>query len=203
MVTDVFDSFKVTNKWFAILDTTETIAGALGGYTDIEFTWLNLNGASIVGLVFVNEKYMNYFTDSEWGFIIAHECSHIFKNHVLGSAFWKIAEKVLKGPEDENKALVGCIKLLLAVLSPERLPPDAIALKNQEYEADERAVQYTRDLDSAINCLRKLGTGNLGAPSHLWDLVDVKLPAMTIGERIDELTRRTAMNQRHSNHNPK
>ena len=190
IATDVFSSFNVRNSWFTILNTPDTIAGALGIYTDIEIPFLGLNGTSIVGLIYVNKTYLNFFTDAEWSFIIAHECSHIFRNHVLGSAFWKITETILRGSGDENKELVGGVKLLLAMLSPERLPPDAITLKNQEYEADERAVRFTRDLVTAIDCLKKLANGYAGAPSHMWDLIDVKLPVMTIEERIKELTRR-------------
>ena len=78
-------------------------------------------------------------------------------------------------------------KATLALMSPDHLSPDARALRNNEYEADRIAVTITHDLQSAINCLTKLSGGNLNNPSHMWELFNIPIPAMTLGQRIQKL----------------
>lgn len=65
-------------------------------------------------------------------------------------------------------------------------------LMNQEYEADLGAFQITLDLNSAITCLTKLVGGHLELPSHIWELRDIEIPAMTMSQRISELKQRIA-----------
>ena len=67
------------------------------------------------------------------------------------------------------------------------MPPNAETLRNQEYEADRVAVSITGDLTSATTCLSKLVGNNMNAPSHIWELFDKAVPAMTMGERIEVL----------------
>jgi hypothetical protein len=87
-------------------------------------------------------------------------------------------------------------KAILALLSPDRLPPNAISLRDNQYEADEIAVRFvTGDLNAAISCLRKLSGGKPNAPSHNWELWGIQLPAMTLQERIAELRSRTTAGQ--------
>ena len=47
--------------------------------------------------------------------------------------------------------------------------------------------KITHDLQSGISCLTKLSGGNLNNPSHTWELFDIQIPAMTLGQRIEAL----------------
>ncbi|PWU79263.1 MAG: hypothetical protein DLM72_18290 [Candidatus Nitrosopolaris wilkensis] len=83
------------------------------------------------------------------------------------------------------------IKIFLALNSKDRLPPNAIILRNNEYKADEIAVaKVTHDLRSAISCLTKLSGNKLKKASHTWELFDRNFPAMTVQQRIQELRTR-------------
>ena len=174
-----------------VQSTTQTVASALGLKLDISVPLVDLRPPAVVGLVYVNDKYLNNgFTDSEIQFILAHECAHIFNNHLISRLFWNVLEKVAKGEKNENYDMVELIKALLALTSTQHLPPNAITLRNQEYEADEIAVRLTGDLESAMSCLKKLVGNNMDNPSHAWELFDTAVPAMNMGQRIDELRRR-------------
>ena len=45
----------------------------------------------------------------------------------------------------------------------------------------------TRNKTAAINCLTKLVKGDLTNPSHTWEALGMKLPIMTMQERINEI----------------
>jgi Zn-dependent protease with chaperone function len=123
----------------------------------------------VTGVIYVDSTYLrqNNFTDGEITFILAHESVHIFRSHVVSRLAWNILESIVKGPQNKNYNFVEFFKALLALLSPDRLPPNAILLRDNEYEADELAVRFvTRDLNTAISCLKKLSGGNLNSVSH-------------------------------------
>lgn len=163
----------------------KTVAAAVGA--KINGTILGFD-VPVVGFIYVDEKLLNRgFTDSEVRFILAHECVHIFYNHAITTAFWHIIEQALKGDNNENYQVVEILKLLLALTSKSKLPPNAETLRNQEYEADNMAVNITSDLFSAISCLKKLSENNMNAPSHNWELFGKAVPAMTMRERITTL----------------
>jgi Zn-dependent protease with chaperone function len=150
-------------------------------------------GLPISGVIYVhaNSLSMNRFTREEIKFILSHEFVHIMKSHMISNLAWDVLEKIARGPGEKHKLLVDAIKAALTLLSPDRLPPNALALRENEYEADEVAViQITRDLKSSISCLTELSGNNMNNPSHIWEVYDIELPAMTLGERIEELCRR-------------
>jgi Zn-dependent protease with chaperone function len=149
----------------------------------------------ITGTISIDRSYLhNYgFIDNEVKFILAHEVAHIFKNHLVGTVFWYLIEQLAKGARNENYYSVEFAKIIFMLTSPDSLPPNALLLRDQEYEADEIAVRYiTGNLNGAIACLTKLSGGNLNGPSHTWELVGFNVPAMTLQERIDQLHRRIA-----------
>jgi hypothetical protein len=55
---------------------------------------------------------------------------------------WYLLESVLKGPKNKNYNIVEFIKAVLALFSPNLLPPNAAELRDSEYEADEMAVGF-------------------------------------------------------------
>lgn len=145
------------------------------------------------GIILINSDYLDQgqFTEKEIQFILAHETAHIYKNHSLNTLMWNIIERLLKNVDYNAPLIVETFKGLLTLLSPNNLPPNAEDLKNNEYEADMIALNYvTGDLRSAISCLQKLSNGDLNSPSHTWELFDLKLPAMTLRQRIDILKER-------------
>lgn len=145
------------------------------------------------GIILINSDYLDQgqFTEKEIQFILAHETAHIYKNHSLNALMWNIIERLLKNVDYNAPLIVETFKGLLTLLSPNNLPPNAEDLKNNEYEADMIALNYvTGDLRSAISCLQKLSNGDLNSPSHTWELFDLKLPAMTLRQRIDILKER-------------
>ena len=167
--------------------TRDTIAATVGIKIENIPAILGLNSPGVGGIIFVNEKILKKFTDSEIQFIIAHECVHIFHNHAIASMFWNLLEDAIKGDNNENYDFVEFIKLFLALSSQSKLPPNAETLRNQEYEADREAVNITGNLMSALSCLTKLAGNNMNAPSHTWELFNNTVPAMTMGERISTL----------------
>ena len=145
------------------------------------------------GIILINSDYLDQgqFTEKEIQFILAHETAHIYKNHSLNTLMWNIIERLLKNVDYNAPLIVETFKGLLTLLSPNNLPHNAEDLKNNEYEADMIALNYvTGDLRSAISCLQKLSNGDLNSPSHTWELFDLKLPAMTLRQRIDVLKER-------------
>jgi len=99
-------------------------------------------------------------------------------------------EQILKGEKNENYQIVELLKILLGVFSKDGIPPNAVTLRDQEYEADALAVSITGDLSSAISVLTRLADGDLKNPSDTWELFGMQMPAMTLEERITELKKR-------------
>jgi Peptidase family M48 len=110
---------------------------------------------TLIGTIYVNRQLVteDLFTIHEINFILAHEYTHIFKNHYVASTFGSALEIFAKEPRNEIYSL---IEFLKAVARPAEL-----LLKIQEYEADYGAEEITRDQNSAENCLSKLVGGDL------------------------------------------
>jgi hypothetical protein len=110
---------------------------------------------------------------------------------MVGRGLWYLIEQLARGARNENHYLVELGKIIFMFTSPDFLPPNVLLLRDQEYEADAFAVRcITGDLSAAKTCLWKLSGGNLNGPSHEWELIGIRLPAMTLQQRIDELHRR-------------
>ncbi len=194
LICEIFATLGVqTNFVFVQPTTSKSIAGAIGLKSNtglVEF--LGFKPPTVAGIIEVNDGYLDKrkFTDSEIRFVLAHECSHIYNNHIIATTFWFLLEKYLKGEQNENYFVIEAAKALLAIRSKSGLPPNAETLREQEYEEDKIAVlSFTHDLDSAISCLTKLVDGNLDLLSHLWELFGEVKPAMTMRERIEVLRR--------------
>jgi len=174
------------NVFVYLIPSKKTIAGTIG--LTLQQSILGFNPPSVGGVIYVNDGFLSKnFTDNEIRFILAHECAHIFNNHVIVSTFWNYLESIAKGENNENYEAVEFIKLILTFGSKSKLPPNAETLRNQEYEADRIAVKFTGDLNSAISCLMKLSGNNMNSASHTWELFGTVVPAMTMGERINVL----------------
>lgn len=189
-INQIFTAMGVKTFLVFVQPTKSTIAAAVGLKVNEMITILGLNPPAVGGFIYVNEKFLNKgFTDGEIRFILAHECAHIFNNHVVATLFWNLFEKALKGQKNENYELIEIIKIGFVLMAKNHLPPNAETLRDQEYEADRIAVSITGDLASAVSCLSKLVNNNMNAPSHVWELFDKAIPAMKMGERIESLRR--------------
>ena len=170
-----------------VIDTKSSlIAGAFG----INSTLWPVNTK---GIILINVDYLNQqqFKEKEIQFILAHEIAHIYKNHSVNTLMWNIIERILKNIDYNSPIIVEIFKGFLALLSPNNLPPNAEDLKNNEYEADLIALNYiTGDLRNAISSLQKLSNGDLNSSSHIWELFNLNLPAMTLKQRIEVLKER-------------
>lgn len=172
--------------------TKQVIAGATGGRIDNVPLFQNA-GKVVAGIIYIDRARLRGFSHEEIEFIFTHECVHIYMNHSITTFFWKWLEKSLKGDNNENYDLIEAAKVVLSLMSPDHLPPNAITLRDQEFEADSIAVRTTGDLRSAVSCLTKLCGGNLNGPSHVWELFDIPMPAMTMQQRTVELQRRVSL----------
>lgn len=187
-VDNIFITMGVRTNFVSVQSTRDTIASTIGVKVNDIISALGFEPPAVVGIININEKILSKgFTDSEIRFILAHECSHIFSNHVISTLFWNMLENTFKGEKKENREIVELLKVGFVVLAKSHLPPNAETLRNQEYEADKMAVSITEDVGSAISCLSKLGGNNMDAPSHTWELFDSAIPAMTMGQRIEIL----------------
>ena len=170
-----------------VIDTKSSlIAGAFGINSTI---WpVNTKGIVLINLDYLNQQQ---FKEKEIQFILAHEIAHIYKNHSVNTLMWNIIERILKNVDYNGPIIVETFKGFLALLSPNNLPSNAEDLKNNEYEADLIALNYvTGDLRNAISCLQKLSNDDLNSPSHIWELFNLNLPAMTLKQRIEVLKER-------------
>lgn len=80
--------------------------------------------------------YANRYTNDETYFILAHEIAHIFNNHLIGTLFWYLVERLAEGPRNEYYYPVEIAKFIFMLTSAEFLPPNALLIRDQEYEAD-------------------------------------------------------------------
>jgi Zn-dependent protease with chaperone function len=170
-----------------VIDTKSSlIAGAFGINSTI---WpVNTKGIVLINLDYLNQQQ---FKEKEIQFILAHEIAHIYKNHSVNTLMWNIIERILKNVDYNGPIIVETFKGFLALLSPNNLPSNAEDLKNNEYEADLIALNYvTGDLRNAISCLQKLSNDDPNSPSHIWELFNLNLPAMTLKQRIEVLKER-------------
>lgn len=192
-VNQVIDGRGIENNLVSVQPATFTVAGAVGVTSeplDIDFFFLRIKGRLAAGIIYVNQDILSNFTDDEVKFILAHECAHILNNHLILKTAWIALENILKGENGENYQTIERLKFLLALLSKEGIPPNAVTLRDQEYEADALAVMITGNLNAAISTLTKLSGGDLTTASHTWELFDKDVPAMTLDQRIAELKRR-------------
>jgi Zn-dependent protease with chaperone function len=193
IVDQIMISQGVDQNFVQVTPTNKRTVAYCVGITknDVDFPLLGLKGKVSLGIIVVNEAKLRRFKDDEIAFILAHECAHIVRSHLWTTAMWVIVENIIRGEKNENAMLVNLIKTAFMIFAKDHLPPNAVALRDQEYEADELGVRITNNQQSAISCLTKLVRGNMNAPSHVWELFGENMPAMTMGERIAELRKRT------------
>ena len=155
-----------------------------------------------IGRIEISNELIENLTIDELKFVIAHEATHIIENHLIFNAekiYYFI--KTILDEISKNYPVALFFKLLLDVKEIRdvfrhnllgELPLRAEITKEQEIQADIAAIKVTGNKEAAISCLKKLVGGDLNAPSHFWEGLDVKVPVMTMRERIEEINRRVS-----------
>lgn len=185
-IKSIFNILGVNYINVELYNTNKSIAYVTGiNFGDI------FNIPSFVNL-HLNFERIQYFDQDELFFILAHECSHVYHNHMSGNIGRIILEKILKGENNENYQLVESGKAISAlinkIVNDDFLPIDAAQIKHMELEADKFAVTHiTYDLRSAVRCLLHLCNNHIERESHIWELFQVPFNIMTMGQRIEEL----------------
>src|SRR5687767_8334184 len=132
MANIILKRLGVTNVQVGVAHLGFNTIAAAAGITVSLPTW---NNVTAIGIIHIKPNYLRFFSNKEWGFIMAHECSHIFYSHSVSTLFWNLLEALLKGQRKENEAIVELVKALFVIFSPERLPPNAVTLRDNEYMA--------------------------------------------------------------------
>lgn len=101
-----------------------------------------------------------------------------------------LAEDAAKSDANFKVVLRLWDSLQLLIFNNGNLPPFAALTKEQELDADAWAVFLTGNKAAARSALLKLARNELSAASHTWEVLDMTLPVMTIGERLSKLDMR-------------
>lgn len=159
------------------------LAGALG---------LNLNGFAI-GRVIIDDRLLKALPYDELEFVLAHEVSHIFRNHLADSLTAAAVRALIEGEackDDDVKLLLlawDVWKVIRALQG--HLPPTAATTRANELEADALAVWLTRDKAAARRSLLRIVGNDPDAPSHVWEVfgTTMPLPALSMRDRLAAL----------------
>lgn len=90
----IFNRLGVTNVQIGMAQLgIDTIAAAAGITVSLP-TW---NNVTAIGIIHIKPDYLTFFSDKQWLFIIAHECSHIFYSHSVSTLLWSVLEAFLNG----------------------------------------------------------------------------------------------------------
>lgn len=184
-----FRSLNVDTTCVFVFENRHDIAKASGLYARGTIPLLNVNVNAAFGLIYTNVDYLNRnLSVDQQKFVLAHETSHIYLNHVVPVAVDKLIDEVIRYYDRDIHTIVNIAKIFLYMLGVP-LPLPAL-IKEQEIAADIQAILLTGNEDAAKSCLTKLVGGNLDSWSHTWEALGIKMPVMTMRERLQEIQRR-------------
>lgn len=185
-VDNILRSLGVRTPLVLVSHNDNTIAGATGIYLNLPL--LSINAA--LGQILVNTNYVNSrLTTEEQRFVLTHEVVHIYQNHVAATVLFRVPRAILESSAKELSIAFDILKILLQIFGVP--PPESTLTKQQEIQADVWAICLTGNRTCAISCLTKLVDGNLSKPSHVWEALDIKIPVMSMQERIIEIQKQT------------
>lgn len=188
-VNQFLESLNVDMRVVIVTNCRDDIAKAIGLYINGTIPVVNLKVNVAFGNVSVNKDYLNRtLTYDEQRFMLAHETSHIYLNHVVPRAIDGFIDELIRNCNRDVHAFMNGAKAFLYLLNIP--PPLSVIAKEQEIAADVRAISLTGNENAAISCLTKLVNGKLDDYSHTWEALGVKMPVMTMKERVQEIQRR-------------
>jgi hypothetical protein len=187
-VNQFLESLNVDLRVIIVTNCRDDIAKAIGLYINDTIPVVNQKVNVVFGNVSVNKDYLNKtLTYDEQKFILAHETSHVYLNHVVPRASDGFIDALIRNCKSDTHALLNGAKAFFYLFN---IPlPLSVIAKEQEIAADVRAISLTGNENAAISCLTKLVNGNLDDTSHTWEALGVKMPVMTMKERIQEIQR--------------
>ena len=194
-VNKFLESLNVDMRVINVTNCRDDIAKAIGLYINGTIPVVNLKVNAAFGNVSVNKDYLNRtLTYDEQRFVLAHETSHIYLNHVVPRTIDRFIDQLIRNCNRDVQAFLNRAKVFLYLLN---IPlPLSVIAKEQEIAADVRAISLTGNENAAISCLTKLVNGNLDDYSHTWETLGVKMPVMTMKECIQEIKGRlSSLNQ--------
>lgn len=156
------------------------VAGALG---------ITFNEKVSVGAIFVNLDLLVHLTQSERFFTIAHECAHIFNNHLVSTILVSIPTISMKlldlfSMDPSKKVLVNFLKNAAGTMNWVNINNYANTIRDQEITADCAALKITGDFVAARSCLLKLCNNDLNSISHYFEFEGIPKPIMTVEQRM-------------------
>jgi|Deesub1362B_J571_1020462.scaffolds.fasta_scaffold00003_188 Zn-dependent protease with chaperone function len=140
------------------------------------------------GFITISTKIIDLLDFDEIKFVLAHEATHIYMNHLPIRLFSDLIRGSVYSLAYRYPPAV------IAIFASEALkylqytagssPAEAGLTKSQEIQADLWGIIITGNKSKSVSALLKLANNDLDRPSHLWEVLGVKLPVMTVRERI-------------------
>ena len=148
-----------------------------------------VKGNCPAGLIGFEENFERIFDETEKEFILAHEYSHIVKNHCpllfVGGLASSIVKKYIAQVEDEmTKLALNCIWAYIETAA-------GLAFTKQfELDADAHALMVTGNREAALRTIVKIGesfAGDMAQPSHYIVKNKRAISVLTYQDRLDSL----------------
>jgi len=141
-----------------------------------------------IGAIAIRSDLQKSFTAAERKFIVAHEYSHILKNHwpmaQLGPVIGDIAKGIIEGIEDWKQKAA-----MLAILQWVRELVGAAFTRQSEIDADAHALRLVGSNPVAERTIRKLAgkfaDKDLDAPTHYALVNGAYVGVLTYRDRLD------------------
>lgn len=154
-----------------------------------KLVWFNTPEIPI-GLIYVQEDYVNSLPTGELEFVVLHELSHIVNNDVIWNiGLFLVKEALLDWLQDilgtskkNARDLIGLIKLIMGGKTIEEE-----LTKQKELVADAYAVRLQRDKYNGTSFLQKASNGNVESPTHVTEDGVFFSTAITFKERIEAI----------------
>lgn len=145
-----------------------------------------------IGLIYVQENYVDSLLIGELEFVVLHELGHVVNNHVVWNIGLFLAKEtlvdwlrdLLETSRKNVRDLIGLVKL---VLGKKTIEEEITAQK--EFMADAYAIKLQGNKHHAISFLQKLSNGNLESPTHVTQDGVFFKTAVTFRERIEAIQR--------------
>jgi len=139
------------------------------------------------GYIFVEDKFLQNFTQEEVKWILLHELGHIVADHSITSFIFQLPE--ILSEMDQSLLWMKIIKDFgkLSQILKEGISTEEKTLKEQEFEADKFATLLTSK-EVALSVLSKLQK-KYGNVSHASEIFGFEFPYLFISERIERIKR--------------
>lgn len=196
---------QVKGPWIAcVAFSRDTLTQAFPNYADFippAFTiggvaplWLKSLSMPVeylnrpIGAIVIQKDLHQSFTVAEMKYIVAHEYSHILKNHWpmarLGPVLGDIAGGIIAGMQDANQRVA-----LTGILQSVRELAGALFTRQSEIDADAHALRLIGSKPIAGRTIRKLADvvadSDLDAPTHYAFVNGMHVGVLTFRERLN------------------